>query len=183
MRADIKEEIEIPQGVTITVDGTNVIVKGSKGDVTRIFNHPRIHVSSEGNLVFVDSKNASKREKTLMNTYIAHIKNMIKGVTHGHLYKMKICSGHFPMTAAVSGKNFVVKNFLGEKNPRKMQIKDGAKVKVEGDQVIIESTNKEISGQVAADIELLTRVGNRRDIRIFQDGIFIIEKSGKSMLE
>ena len=53
-------------------------------------------------------------------------------------------------------------------------------VKVEGSEIIIESTNKELAGQAAADIEQLTRITNK-DRRIFQDGIYITEKDGKKI--
>ena len=105
---------------------------------------------------------------------------MIKGVAEGHVYRLKICSGHFPMNVSVSGNEFSVANFLGEKTPRKLSVKEGASVKVEGQEVVVESMNKELAGQTAADIELLTKVKGR-DRRIFQDGIFIINKDGKEL--
>jgi large subunit ribosomal protein L6 len=51
-------------------------------------------------------------------------------------------------------------------------------VKVEGDIVLVESCDKELAGQTAADIEQLTRISNR-DKRIFQDGIWLTERFGK----
>ena len=84
------------------------------------------------------------------------------------------------MNVSVKDKEFIVKNFFGEKIPRVMKIKEGADVKVEGDMVIVESPDKEIAGQVAADIEQLVR-RTRYDIRIFQDGIWIFEKFGKEI--
>ena len=54
-------------------------------------------------------------------------------------------------------------------------------VKVVGDEIIVTGLNKELVGQTAANIELATRV-KKRDIRIFQDGIWIIKKPGKEGL-
>jgi large subunit ribosomal protein L6 len=105
---------------------------------------------------------------------------MFVGVEKGHTYKLKICSGHFPMTVSLSGSKFAVNNFLGEKTPREMKIKTGAVVKIEGDHITVDSAYKEIASQVAADIERLTRVRGR-DLRIFQDGIYIINKDGESV--
>jgi large subunit ribosomal protein L6 len=84
------------------------------------------------------------------------------------------------MNVAVSGDKLSVKNFLGEKIPRVAKILPGVTVKVEGDIIDIESTDKEAAGQTAANFEQLTRITNR-DLRIFQDGIYITVKDGKEI--
>ena len=84
------------------------------------------------------------------------------------------------MNVSIAGNKFVVKNFLGEKVPRVLQLKQGAEVKIEGDIIHILSPNKETAGQVSADIEQLTRRPGY-DSRIFQDGIYIINKDGKQL--
>jgi len=82
------------------------------------------------------------------------------------------------MNCTVTGGQFVIKNFLGEKVPRIVKLRSGVTVKIDGDKVFIESPDKELAGQTAADIEQATRITGR-DLRIFQDGIYIIEKAGK----
>ena len=82
------------------------------------------------------------------------------------------------MNVTVSSDNFTIKNFLGEKTPRVLKLKKGVIVKVEGGQIIVESVNKELAGQVSADIEQLTRRSGY-DGRIFQDGIWLCNKDGK----
>ena len=84
------------------------------------------------------------------------------------------------MNVSINNEELIVKNFLGEKAPRILKIKPGVTAKVEGSDIIIESTNKELAGQAAADIEQLTRITNK-DRRIFQDGIYITEKDGKKI--
>ncbi|RMF05964.1 50S ribosomal protein L6 [Candidatus Woesearchaeota archaeon] len=176
----MNEKITLPEGIQAAYENNELVVKGPKGEVRKKLLAPRISIAVDGNSVVLSSKNATKREKTLMGTFKAHIRNLIKGAQEGYTYKLKICAGHFPMNVSVSGNEFVVKNFLGEKVPRKVKIREGAAVKVEGDIVVVESNNKEIAGQMAADIEQLTVVKNR-DRRIFQDGIFIIEKDSKKI--
>jgi large subunit ribosomal protein L6 len=114
----------------------------------------------------------------MIGTFTSHIKNMIKGVTELYVYKLKVCSGHFPITVQATKDDFIVKNFLGETIPRKMKLVKGVSVKVEGEIVTVESTDKEIAGRTASDIEQLVRITNR-DRRIFQDGIWMTEKAGK----
>ena len=114
----------------------------------------------------------------MLKTYRAHVKNLIKGVNEKFVYKLKICSSHFPMNVSISNNQFIVKNFLGEKSPRMMNIKDDVEVKINGDIIEVSSCNKEKAGNVASDIELLTKkVG--KDVRVFQDGIYIVDKGGK----
>lgn len=180
MKSDIKEEIEIPQGVEVRIDKGFVKVNGPKGEVTKTLLNPKIGLVVEGNKVFVSAKKATKREETLIGTFKAHIKRMIKGVVEVFVYKLKICSSHFPMNASISNNEFVVKNFLGETVPRTFKITKGANVKVEGEFVTVESPDKEIAGQTAASIEQLCRITDK-DKRIFQDGIYIISKTGREM--
>ncbi len=176
----IEERIAVPEGVEVKAVKGTVTVKGPKGECQKKLVDPWIGINVEGKEVVFTPKRQTKREKTMMWTYVSHVENMIKGATEGHVYRMKICSGHFPMNVSVSGGEFVVNNFLGEKKPRTLKIKEGAAVKIEGDIVIVESPCKETAGQTAADIESLTRITGR-DLRIFQDGIYITEKDGKAV--
>ena len=174
----LEQTVKVPEGVTVSIESNNVTVKGEKGEFSRRFADPRVEINMADNNVIVLAKNATKREKKRIFTYVVHIKNMINGVKDGHVYKLKICSGHFPMNVEATENQVSVKNFLGEKIPRVLKIKEGATVKIEGTEIVVESIDKEKAGQTAADIEKLTRIKGR-DLRIFQDGIYIIEKSGK----
>lgn len=177
MKQDIDETIEIPDGIQVTGD-REILVKGPKGELKRVLTFPRVSISVSGKEIRVSAKGATKREKKMVYTYAAHIRNMILGVQEPWVYKLKVCASHFPMNVSVSGKEFIVKNFLGEKVPRKLPIKEGVSVKVDGKDVIVESIDKELAGNTASEIELLTVVKGR-DLRVFQDGIYITEKAGK----
>lgn len=177
----LETKIEIPEVVQVEYSDCFLIAKGPKGENRKRLLNPLIKVEIKDGLLTFYSLNATKREKKLVGTFVAHAKNMIKGVQESFVYKLKICSGHFPMNVSISGDEFVVSNFLGEKVPRKLKLKQGAKVSSNGNVVTVESCDKEIAGQIAADIEKLTRI-TKRDKRIFQDGIFIIEKAGKKLV-
>ena len=180
MKDDIKETLEIIEGVEIKLDNGFFEITGSKGTVKRRFAGKNITIKLEDKHLIFEAKKSTKREKKLINTFKAHLKNMMKGVIEGFTYKLKICASHFPMNVSVSEQKFVVKNFLGEKVPRTLKIQEGATIKVDGQEVIIEGNNKELIGQQAASIEQLCRITNR-DRRIFQDGIYIVEKAGKEV--
>ncbi len=178
MKADLSYSIQVPEGVTVSFNNGMINVKGTKGDVERKLLHPAIEVKVEGSEVILETKAASKREKTLMGTFKAHINNMIVGVTEGHKYVLKICSGHFPMNVSLSNNVITIKNFLGEAHPRKLKVNPNVTVKIDGSDITIEAIDVELAGQAAANLEQLTRITNR-DRRIFQDGIYIVEKRGK----
>lgn len=174
-------DLKLPAGAACNVQGNNkVTMKGVKGEVSRSFPHQKITITVENNQVHLSAQNATKREKTIMNTFYSHIRNMTKGATEGHMYRLKICSGHFPMNVSAFGGEFAIKNFLGEKVPRKLKLRSSVTVKIEGQEVVVEGTSLEEVSQTAADIEQLTRIRNR-DLRIFQDGIYITSKDGQAV--
>lgn len=172
------EEIELPSGVSAVRDGKMISFKGPKGQVSRVLYSPMVDLKVEGNKVVISVKVMTKREKALVGTYAAHLRNMAKGVTEGHTYKLKICSGHFPMNVSMAGSMLTIKNFIGEKVPRTLKVSSDVKLVVDGDSIVIESADKEAAGQTAGSIEKLTRRPGF-DRRIFQDGIYIVEKDGK----
>ena len=180
MKEDLQEIVEIEEGIAVSLDGTVLNIKGPVGELSKNFEHPKITIKIEDNKIIFETINATRREKNMLKTFVAHVKNLLKGVKDKFLYKLKICSSHFPMNVSLSGKNLVIKNFLGEKCPRNLKIKEGVDVKINGDLIEVSSCSKDFAGNVASDIELLTKkVG--KDVRIFQDGIYIIEKGGKAV--
>ena len=176
----IIKEVELPEEVSAFINNHFLTVKGSKGESNMKIKHHIISVKIENGKIVLESKGQTKENKKIMGSLVAHIRNMIKGSSQNHTYTLKICSGHFPMNVSIAGNKFIVKNFLGEKVPRVLQLKHGAEVKIEGDVIYVLSPNKETAGQVSADIEQLTRRPGY-DSRIFQDGIYITNKDGKQL--
>ena len=173
-------EVEIPKGIEVKVGSGMVSVKGPKGEANKRFFLPYIKLDVKEDKVLIKAKRNTKREKKLVGTLRATLKNMFKGSSELHKYSLKICSGHFPMKVEVKGDTLTINNFIGEKFPRKIKLKEGVSVKVEGDMVSVEGIDKGVASQTAADIEQLTRRTNY-DTRIFQDGIFITNKDGKEI--
>ena len=181
MSVKSKKIVEIPEGVEINLEGSLIKVKGPNGEVERLLSNPMVIIKKEENVITFYSKNKmTKREKRIIGTFSGHIGNMVKGVSDGFEYKLKICSGHFPITANIEGEEFILKNFLGEKVPRKSKIMEGVKVELKGDVIIVNSIDKEKAGQTAARIEQATRITNK-DRRVFQDGCYITEKAGRTL--
>ncbi|MBC7128765.1 MAG: 50S ribosomal protein L6 [Thermoplasmatales archaeon] len=175
MAQSIKKEIDIPDSVSVDVKDGKVIVEGAKGKIERVFFHPKISIEKKDNKIHLTCEEAKVKERAIIGSYEAHIRNMIKGVTEGFTYKMKIVYSHFPIKVSVKGNEVIIENFLGEKFPRKTKIFGNVKVSVKGDEITLEGINIEEVGQTAANIESATRVKDK-DIRVFQDGIYIVKK-------
>jgi large subunit ribosomal protein L6 len=178
----IEEKIELPSGVTAKIEMGVVTIKGAKGEVKKILRSPEVTIKEEGNSVIISTVRSTKGDKKMVYTFVAHLNNMIRGVQEGYTYKLKVCSSHFPIKTTVAGSEFIIKNFLGEREPRTMKITPGVKIIVNGSDIIVEGIDKEATSQVAATIERISMIKGR-DRRVFQDGIFITEKAGKSIME
>ena len=180
MKKEIFQQIEIPKGVEINIDKNKLIVKGEKGENEREFKIGKLDFQKKDNLIILGHKKATKNEKKMINTIASHIRNMIKGIKENFEYKLKICSSHFPMTVDLQDNEATVKNFLGEKIPRKVKIPKNVEVDIQSGVITITSNDKESAGQAAANFEKATKIRNK-DRRIFQDGIFITNKAGREM--
>ena len=154
----IRDKIEIPNGIEVKLEETLISVKGPKGELTRRSFYPGLKISKTDSTIEFAITNASKREKMMMKTLEAHFKNMLKGVQEEFEYKLKICSGHFPMTVKQEGNKINIKNFLGEKEIRSSKVLEGVKVEINKDIIILTSNNIELVGQTAANLEKTTRI-------------------------
>ncbi len=170
-----EERVKVPDGVQLELRGDEVSVSAKGTTLRRVLRHPRVSMALEGSELRVRSELPTRREKALVGTFAAHVRNMIQGVTTGFTYKMKIVYAHFPMKASVRGNEFVVENFLGEKAPRRTPILGDTQVTVQGDQVVVTGPDVEHVGQTAASIERMTKIRGF-DPRVFQDGIYITSK-------
>ncbi|MBJ63918.1 MAG: 50S ribosomal protein L6 [Euryarchaeota archaeon] len=173
----VEHTVEIPEGVSASIDGETVTITGPKGSLSRDFVSARHDIFQEGGALVVRIDIPRRKERALAGTWKAHLNNMVKGVTDGFTYTLKALYSHFPMTLAVKGSELIVNNYFGERVPRSAVILDGVDVKVQNKtEVVVTGIDKEAVGQTAANIERSTTV-KKRDRRVFQDGIYLIEKA------
>ncbi len=181
MKAEkMEKKVAIPQGVTVKYENDLLSVKGKLGENQKELFKNTVKISVEDGFVTLTSLNATKREKMFQGTFESIIKSMIIGVLEGFEYKLKVCSSHFPMTVTAKDNTLSVKNYLGEKIARTVKVPSSVQLKVSGDIIEVSGIDKAIVGAAAGKIEALTRTTDR-DKRRFQDGIYIIEKSGKQV--
>lgn len=168
-------KIELPQGVSGKFEEGVLTIKGPKGEIKRTFLDDRVKMELKDRIIEISVPLPNRKDSALAGTWRAHVRNMIRGVTEGYVYKLKIVYAHFPMKVNVKNKEVIIENFMGEKTPRKAEIFGNVKVEVNNDIVTVSGANIEEVGQTAANIERATRIKNY-DPRVFQDGIYIISK-------
>lgn len=172
----VERRVTIPDGVTATLDGTVFTVKGAKGELVRDFRYPGVNVVIEDGAVVITTESSRKGVIAMVGTHTAHVQNMFTGVISGYEYRMKVVYSHFPIQIKLKGDIVEVNNFLGEKQARYARILPGVSIKVGNDELTLTGIDKDVVGSTAAMIERATKVRNR-DSRVFQDGIYIVQKA------
>jgi large subunit ribosomal protein L6 len=171
-------EVEILEGTDIEVQKSLVVVSGPKGTLKRDLWYPGIAISYDDKSIYIRTQIDKKVQDSVVQTFASHIINMMTGVKSGFEYQLKVVYSHFPIQVKIEGKSVSIGNFLGERKPRVARILGETHVKLHGDEIVVTGINKEDVGQTAANIEQATRIKGR-DPRVFQDGIYIIEKAGR----
>lgn len=170
-----ERKVGIPEGATVNLDGSTLQISGPKGSLSRGMRYPQVTIECTDTEVRVATESDRKRIIAMVGTYAAHANNMFTGVTEGFEYRMKVVYSHFPIQLKLTGDKLEIINFLGEKEPRIARILDGVTVKLGNDEVIVTGNDKDAVGSSAANIETATHI-RKRDPRVFQDGIYVVEK-------
>jgi large subunit ribosomal protein L6 len=170
--------LQIPAEVSAEMDHLDLTVEGPEGSVTRRLWYPDVSVSVEDGEVVIESDVEDAKTNSTVGTFESHVRNMFHGVTEGWEYEMEVFYSHFPMQVTADGDEIRIENFLGEKAPRRTEIRGDTEVEVDGEIVTLSGPDIEAVGQTAADIEQLTRVTDK-DARVFQDGVYITSKPNR----
>lgn len=175
MKIQIQEVIEVPFGIQIEIENKLLKIKKDNLNIERKIKG-NFNIKLEGSKIILSNTKSTKKEKRNIKSNAAHIRNLLNGLNKKYIYRLQVCFVHFPVTISLQGKELVIKNFLGEKRERRAKILDNVDVKIDKEFIKLESYDKEAAGQTAANIETSTKI-RKKDRRIFQDGIFITEKS------
>ena len=148
-----KQIIQIPQGVTVeTVEGF-IIVKGPKGELKKALNPiVKVNITENEVTVKVDNEN-DKKERSLWGTFASHIKNMVVGVTEG--YKKQLEINGVGYRVAMQGKD--LKMEVGFSHSVIFDVPEGITLTVEKNLITIEGIDKELVGQIAAEIRAIKK--------------------------
>jgi large subunit ribosomal protein L6 len=168
-------KVTIPTGVKAQLDGSLLRVTGPKGQLSRNMRFPQVVVTCDGNEVTISTESKTKKITAMVGTLEAHTKNMCRGVSEGFEYHMKVVYSHFPIQLKLQGNRLEIANFLGEKKARSARIEAGVVAKIANDEVVLTGIDRELVGNSAANIEHATHIRDR-DPRVFQDGIYIVQR-------
>merc|ERR1712244_44817 len=119
--------------VKMVVKGQVVTVSGPRGTLKRDFSHLKVELKKTGaQSLRITKWWATMKQKAALRTVSSHINNMATGVTAGSRYKMRTVYAHFPINMIVKedGDRVEIRNFLGEKINREVQMLPGVKVSV-----------------------------------------------------
>lgn len=165
----------IPEGVTVTVDGNHVTVKGPKGELSIVVND-LIKVEVSDGKVLTTRPNDEKTTKQLHGTTNALINNMIKGVTVGYTVGLEAVGVGYRFN--VSGKKIGIT--AGFSHPVEVMVPEYLEVKQESNtEITLSGINKEKLNQFAAEIRSIREPEPYKGKGIRYKGEVIRRKEGK----
>ena len=175
-----KRELVVPAGVTVTVDKNTVTVKGPKGELSQEIN-PDINVAIEDGHVVVTRPDDERQHRAMHGLYRALIHNMVVGVSTGYKKELELVGVGYRATS--TGQ--VLELALGYSHAIYIKLPKEIKVEAKTERnknplIIIESSDKQLLGQVCAKIRSLRKPEPYKGKGIKFVGEVIRRKSGKS---
>jgi large subunit ribosomal protein L6 len=170
-----KKAVAIPSGVTASVEGQTVKVKGPKGSLALEL-HGDVAATLEGNEVRVDPRTDSKRARAMWGTYRSLIANVITGVTKGFEQRLEITGVGY--RAAIQGKNLQIQ--LGYSHDIVYPIPEGITVAVpRPTEIVVSGIDGQKVGHVAAEIRAFRKPEPYKGKGVKYSGEFVFRKEGK----
>jgi large subunit ribosomal protein L6 len=170
-----KRPVTIPSGVTATVDGQTVKMKGPKGQLQFLV-HDDVVVSFENGAIKVAPKVETNRARALYGTSRAQIANLVEGVTKGFEKKLDITGVGY--RAALQGKNLQVQ--LGYSHDIVYPIPEGITIAVpKPTEVVVTGIDGQKVGHVAAEIRSFRKPEPYKGKGVKYAGEYIFRKEGK----
>jgi large subunit ribosomal protein L6 len=171
-----KKPIEIPAGVTVTLDNNHVTVKGPKGELSRTF-HSDIEIKIEENVINISRPTDNKEHRALHGTTRAVLANMVEGVSKGFERGLELVGVGY--RASKQGNKLVLN--VGYSHPVEIEAEKGLEIEVPTNtKVIIKGTDKERVGALAANIRDVRPPEPYKGKGIRYEGEYVRRKEGKT---
>jgi len=171
-----KKPVTVPQGVTLDLKGSEVAVKGPKGELRRQL-HPEMQLALANGIFTVTRPSEEQKHKALHGLTRTLVQNMIDGVSKGFSKTLEIQGVGYKAEAKPYGVNLVV----GFSHPVKYQAPKGIKISVENNTTVkIEGADKEKVGQVAAELRAVRPPEPYKGKGVRYQGEQVRRKAGKT---
>ena len=171
-----KRPVEIPSGVTVTLEQGTMTVKGPRGELSRRL-HPAMQVKVENGTVTVERPSEENEHKALHGLTRTLIANMVEGVTTGFRKHLELVGVGY----RAETKPFGLQLALGYSHPIQYKAPAGIKLTATAPTAItVEGSNKEIVGQVAAEIRSLRPPEPYKGKGVKYQGEQVRRKAGKA---
>lgn len=173
-----KNPIAVAAGVTVTIDGSTVSVKGPKGELTQSFHH-NMKIALADNQITVTRPNDLKLNRSLHGLTRTLLSNMVEGVTKGFERQLEILGVGY--RAAVGGSKLTLN--LGFSHPIEYIIPKGITIELDKDKkniLIIKGFDKQLLGEVAAKIRSYRPPEPYKGKGIRYVGEYVAQKAGKT---
>ncbi|MFC4411877.1 50S ribosomal protein L6 [Chungangia koreensis] len=172
-----KKPIEVPTGVTVTIDENNtVVVKGPKGELTNSFNKD-IKIEQNDNIITLTRPSESKEHRTIHGTTRALLANMVTGVSEGFTRGLELVGVGY--RAQLQGKKLVLN--VGYSHPVEFEAEDGVEIEVPSNtKIIVKGINKEKVGALASNIRQVRPPEPYKGKGIRYEGEYVRRKEGKT---
>lgn len=168
--------VDLPDGVDVKVDGTLVTVKGSKGELERLF-HERIGFDLAEGVVTVTRPDDARESRALHGLSRALLHNMVVGVSDGFRKELEIQGVGY--RASMKGSNLEL--LVGFSHPVVVEAPEGINFEVpEQTRIIVSGIDKELVGQVAANIRKIRPPEPYKGKGIRYVGEYVRRKAGKA---
>lgn len=171
-----RKPVPVPGDVTVTIDGSRVSVKGPRGELARSF-HPDMAFQFDDGVVTVSRPSDEPQHRALHGLSRALLANMIEGVTKGYQKQLEITGVGYKAEPKPYGLLFS----LGYSHTIEYRAPAGIKLTApQPTQVLVDGTDKEIVGQVAAEIRSLRKPEPYKGKGVKYAGEKIRRKAGKA---
>ncbi|BAY97701.1 50S ribosomal protein L6 [Tolypothrix tenuis PCC 7101] len=171
-----KRPITIPAKVQVAIDGTKVVVKGPKGELSRDL-PAQVSVSQEGETLLVTRRDETRTSRQMHGLSRTLVANMVEGVSQGFQRRLEIQGVGY--RAQVQGRNLVLN--MGYSHQVQIEPPDGIQFAVEGTtNVIVSGYDKEIVGNTAAKIRAVRPPEPYKGKGIRYAGEVVRRKAGKT---
>ena len=171
-----KRSIPVPKGVTVTVEGNVVKVKGPKGELQRTV-HPELSIKLENNELTVSRPSEETRHKALHGLTRTLVANMVEGTSTGFRKTLELVGVGYKAEARPYGLQLA----LGYSHPIEYKAPKGIKLTAPvPTQILIDGADKEMVGQVAAEIRSFRKPEPYKGKGIKYQGEQIRRKAGKA---